>query len=209
MPPAATHRTRMAAVFFVASVLSMLLVFPAAGSADTLVSFSASGSSNGTISGSTVSGVTFNTIAEGATVTSVNSFIEAYSSGVLTFAVSGGGNLGGAFSNVSGTFITIDESAPTFGGMTVSLLTTVTSLNVSPALLSDLALSGFILDPVQSTVSVTQMSGSVISTNAVLAFQSVATPEASTGSMLGVGLLVAGWLGLRRRKIGLNRETVA
>lgn len=212
-PRVASQRMIMVSAFSVALVLCLILVlFPATGSADTFVSFSnGANPSTGTVSGSTVSGVMFDTILEvpGLPLSGVpvNNFIEAYSGGNLTFTVSGPGNLGGSFSNVTGTFITINETPPTFGGTAVNLLTTVNTLNVSSTLLNDLALSGYKLDPVQSTISLTQIGGNVVSTNMQLAFQNVAVPEASTLSMLSVGLLVAGWLGIRRKKTGPHKKS--
>jgi hypothetical protein len=213
-PPA--QRIRRAAVFPTASALSLILILlPAAGNADTVLSFSEVGfPSNGTVSGNTVSGVTFNTIFVGATSYTVNNFIEAYSNGVLTFTVSGGGSLAasGMFSNVSGTtpFITINEAAPVFGNTSITLLTAVTSLSVSAAFLGDLGLTGLAtLDSASSTVAVSQSNGNVFSTNVILALQSLSVPEASTFSMLAVGLLGAGLARIRRKLIGVNRGRVA
>jgi len=88
----ASQRMPKAGIFAVAPVLYLvviLILFPGTGSADTLIAFSNSGPSTGTLSGNTVAGVTFNTIDS----TAVNNFIESYSNDVLTFVVSGGGIL--------------------------------------------------------------------------------------------------------------------
>jgi len=206
MPLTPKPHIRMATIFPVASVLSLILVlFPATGSAETIVVFSASGTPTGTISGNTVSGVNFNTINinAGAGIL-VNSFVEAYSNGALTFSVIGSGNLGGIFSNVSGQFITINEPPPTFGTNPASdsLFTSVNSLGVSAAFLGDLGLPANAgLDPAATVITAsTQANGTVFSTSDELGFAGTA-PEPSTVSMLALGLFGVLVARVRRKKV--------
>lgn len=200
-PPAPKQRIRPASVFAFASALFVgLVLFPGTSSAETILAFSYSGQTTGTITGNTVSGILFNTIGSAA----VNTFVEAYSNGVLTFSVSGPGNLAasGTFSNVSGTFITIDETAPTFGTnpATDNLFTSLTGFTLSSAFLGDLGLpSTSHIDPLATEISATtQANGSVFSSNTQLAF---VVPEPSTLSLLAFGVLGASMALVRRKKV--------